>query len=194
MTILAGVASGGQDTGCVRMKFNETRIPGVWVVETEPAEDERGWFSRSWCKKEFAAHGLNTEMMQCGMSLNRRKGTLRGMHYQSEPHGECKLVRCLRGALHDVVVDLRPHSPVFRQVVAVDLTQDNLKAIYIPEGVAHGFQTLVDDTLVYYQMSEYYESSAACGVRWDDPAFGIEWPLADLILSDKDQNWPDFTG
>jgi len=194
MTILAGLASGGQDTGCGCMKFIETRIPGVWVLEAEPQKDERGWFARSWCKKEFASHGLNTGLVQCNVSFNRRKGTLRGMHYQSEPHGECKVVRCLNGALHDVVVDLRLNSPSYKQVVAVDLTRDNLTALYIPEGVAHGFQTLVDDTLVYYQMSEYFESSAACGVRWDDPAFDIDWPLAAPILSDKDQNWPSFSG
>lgn len=176
------------------MEFTETKIPGAWIVESVPQADTRGWFARSWCQREFAEHGLDTGLAQCSESFNARKGTLRGMHFQAEPHVECKLVRCLAGAMHDVMVDLRTDSPAFKQWAAVELTAENHRALYLPAGVAHGFQTLADDTLVHYQISEFFEPSAACGMRWDDPAFGIEWPVAEPILSDQDRDWPDFTG
>lgn len=176
------------------MEFTETKIPGAWIIESVPQTDARGWFARSWCRREFAEHGLDTGLAQCSVSFNARKGTLRGMHFQAGPHAECKLVRCLAGVLHDVVVDLRPDSPGFKQWAAVELTAENHRALYLPKGVAHGFQTLADDTLVHYQISEFYESATARGVRWDDPAFGIEWPVAEPILSDMDRDWPVFTG
>jgi len=176
------------------MEFSETKIPGVWLVESVPQTDDRGWFARAWCHLEFAEHGLDSGLAQCSVSFNARKGTLRGMHFQAAPHAECKLVRCLAGAVHDVVVDLRPDSPAFKQWWAVELSAKNHRAVYIPEGVAHGFQALEGEALVHYQISEYYEPSAARGIRWDDPAFGIDWPLADPVLSDKDRTWPDFTG
>jgi dTDP-4-dehydrorhamnose 3,5-epimerase len=172
----------------------ETRIPGVFVVEPELIADERGFFSRIFDVDEFSARGLETEFPQWSVSYNERPGTLRGMHFQREPHAEVKLVRCTRGSLYDVVVDLRPDSPTFRRWTAVDLSAENRLALYIPEGLAHGFQTLEPATEVTYAISERYEPSAAGGVRWDDPAFGIEWPKAERrVMSDKDRSWPDFT-
>jgi dTDP-4-dehydrorhamnose 3,5-epimerase len=172
----------------------ETKIPGVFVVEPELIADERGFFSRIFDVDEFSARGLETEFPQWSVSYNERPGTLRGMHFQREPHAEAKLVRCTRGSLYDVVVDLRPDSPTFRRWTAVDLSAENRLALYIPEGLAHGFQTLEPATEVTYAISERYEPSAAGGVRWDDPAFGIEWPKAERrVMSDKDRSWPDFT-
>jgi dTDP-4-dehydrorhamnose 3,5-epimerase len=172
----------------------ETRIPGVFVVEPALIADERGFFSRIFDVDEFSARGLETEFPQWSVSYNERPGTLRGMHFQREPHAEVKLVRCTRGSLYDVVVDLRPDSPTFRRWTAVDLSAENRLALYIPEGLAHGFQTLEPATEVTYAISERYEPSAAGGVRWDDPAFGIEWPKAERrVMSDKDRSWPDFT-
>ena len=175
------------------MKFTETRLPGAFVIEIEPIEDERGFFARSWCAREFAARGLNACLAQCDISFNTRKGILRGMHYQAKPHEEAKLVRCTRGALYDVALDLRPDSPTYKSWVGVELTAENRKMLYIPEGCAHGFQTLEPETEVFYQMSACYAPGAARGVRWDDPAFGIEWPFAERILSDKDASYPLFT-
>ena len=176
------------------MIFTETRLPGVFVVETEPRGDERGWFARGWCADEFRARGLDPRLAQCSISFNRRSGTLRGMHYQAAPHGEAKLVRCTMGAIYDVVVDLRPGSPTFRRWTAVKMTARNRHMLYVPEGVAHGFQTLEPDTEVFYQISEPHRPEAARGVRWDDPAFGIEWPgAAPRIMSGRDAGYPDFT-
>jgi dTDP-4-dehydrorhamnose 3,5-epimerase len=162
------------------------------VIELARQADQRGFFARSWCRQEFDTHGLTTQLAQCSLSFNIRKGTLRGMHYQTEPHAEDKLVRCTRGAVYDVVLDLRPHSPTFRQWAAFKLTADNYRMLYIPKGLAHGFQTLADTTEVFYQMSEPYHPQSACGVRWNDPAFQIHWPLPDPILSQRDAGYPDF--
>jgi dTDP-4-dehydrorhamnose 3,5-epimerase len=172
--------------------FRETKLPGAFVIEPERLEDERGFFARTWCEREFRAHGLNPRLVQCNVSYNRARSTLRGMHYQAAPHEEAKLVRCTMGAVHDVVVDLRPDSPTFRQWVAVELSARNRTMLYVPEGFAHGFQTLEDDTEVFYQMSELYHPECARGVRWDDPAFGIEWPLPPRALSERDRQYVDF--
>jgi dTDP-4-dehydrorhamnose 3,5-epimerase len=174
--------------------FRATKMPAVYLVEPERRADERGFFARTWCQQEFAAHGLNPSLVQCNISYNRLKGTLRGMHYQAAPHGEAKLIRCTRGAIYDVIVDLRADSPTFKQWLAAELTADNRSMLFAPEGLAHGFQTLADDTEVFYQMSEFYHPEAARGVRWDDPAFGIRWPLPDPILSDRDRGYAVFEG
>ena len=175
------------------MKFTPAKIADVWIVDMERHKDERGWFARTWCAEEFAKHGLNAMLSQCSASFNRRRGTLRGMHWQAAPHGETKLVRCTRGAMFDVALDLRRDSPTFRQWVGAELTAENGRALYIPEGCAHGFQTLADDTEVFYQISVPYDPASARGVRWDDPAFGIQWPLPDPILSAKDKTGLDST-
>ena len=172
------------------MKFRETAIPGVVVVAPERHEDERGSFARSWCAEEFAAHGLAAALAQCSISHNRRRGTLRGLHYQAEPHGEDKLVRCTRGAAFDVAVDLRPGSPTRYRWTAVEITPGNGLALYLPRGVAHGFQTLADDTDILYQMAQPYRPEAARGLRWDDPTLAIAWPLPDPILSARDAALP----
>lgn len=177
------------------MIFTETAIPGVHAIEPERLRDERGFFARTWCEREFAAHGLDPGLRQCNISFNPRRGTLRGMHYQAPPFAEAKLVRCTRGAILDVALDLRPGSATFQRHVAVELTGENRRMLYIPEGVAHGFQTLEDDTEVFYQMSQFYSPDHGRGVRWDDPAFGIDWPPAEhRILSDRDRSYPDFRG
>jgi dTDP-4-dehydrorhamnose 3,5-epimerase len=175
------------------VRFTETKLPGVYIIDVEPIGDSRGFFARTWAQDEFAAHGLDTEIAQCNLSGNARTGTLRGMHCQDSPHEENKLVRCSRGALYDVALDLRPDSPTFTQWVATELTAENRRAFYIPKGCAHGFQTLTDDTEVFYQISAYYAPAAARGVRWDDPAFGITWPLPVTVISERDANHPDFS-
>jgi dTDP-4-dehydrorhamnose 3,5-epimerase len=162
------------------------------VLDLERREDERGFFARSFCQHEFAAHGLDVSVAQCNVSFNRRRGTLRGMHWQVEPHGEAKLVRVTRGALWDVIVDLRPGSATYCRGFGVELTADNRRGLYIPVGFAHGFQTLSDDVEVFYQMSAFYVADAQRGVRWDDPAFGIEWPIRPPFLSERDATYPDF--
>ncbi|MHB1231524.1 MAG: dTDP-4-dehydrorhamnose 3,5-epimerase [Burkholderiales bacterium] len=174
------------------MKFIEAALPGAFIIEPEPLEDERGFFARTFCAREFERQGLNPRLVQCSISYNRSKGTLRGMHYQASPHAEAKLVRCTRGAIYDVIVDLRRESLSYRRWVAVELTAENHRALYIPEGLAHGFQTLDSDTEVLYQMSEFFRPESARGVRWDDPAFRIEWPEAARIISPKDIGYPDF--
>jgi dTDP-4-dehydrorhamnose 3,5-epimerase len=175
------------------LKFTETQLKGAYIIEPELLTDERGFFARSWCQKEFTERGLNPNLVQCNISFNLKKGTLRGMHYQAKPHEEAKLVRCTMGAIYDVIVDIRPESPTFKQWVAVKLTAENRKMLYIPEDMAHGFQTLVDNTEVFYQMSEFYHSESATGLRWDDPVFGIEWKKQqNLIISDKDLSYPLF--
>lgn len=168
------------------MKFTETSIPGAYLVEMEPLADERGFFARSWCSDEFARHGLNAKLVQCNISYNRKRGTLRGMHYQAEPFPEAKLVRCTKGAIYDVILDLRRDSTAFKRWEAFELSAANRHMLYIPEGVAHGLQTLEDDSEVFYQMSEYYHPECADGVRWDDPAFGIKWPLPEPVISLRD--------
>jgi dTDP-4-dehydrorhamnose 3,5-epimerase len=174
------------------MVFAETKLKGAFIIKPERLEDGRGFFARAWCQREFEVHGLDSRLAQCNISFNRRKGTLRGMHYQAVPCEEAKLVRCTMGAIYDVILDLRPDSPTFKRWVPVELTADNHCMLYIPKGLAHGFQTLVDNTEVFYQMSEFYQPTSARGVRWDDPAFEIEWPLPDPIMSDKDRSYPDF--
>jgi dTDP-4-dehydrorhamnose 3,5-epimerase len=172
------------------MKFLPTRLPGVCIVDLEKHGDDRGFFARSWCRREFEEHGLNPNLVQCSVSFNHKKGTLRGMHYQVTPHEEAKLVRCTRGSICDVAVDLRPTSPAFGKWTAEELTADNGRALYIPGGFAHGFQTLSDNTEVFYQMSEFYHPESARGVRWNDPAFGIIWPIPNPIISERDKNLP----
>jgi dTDP-4-dehydrorhamnose 3,5-epimerase len=174
------------------MIFKETKLKGAYIIEIEPLADERGFFARSFCQKEFEEHGLNPCIVQCNISYNKERGTLRGMHYQVAPYEEAKLVSCVRGAIYDVIIDLRPNSPTCAQWLAVELSSENNNMIYIPEGFAHGFQTLKDDTVVFYQMSEFYHSECARGVRWDDPAFGIKWRLRHPILSERDQGYLDF--
>ncbi|MCD8487431.1 dTDP-4-dehydrorhamnose 3,5-epimerase [Kamptonema cortianum] len=175
------------------MLFHQTPIPGCWLITPERREDERGFFARSWCQKEFLEYRLNPNLVQCNISFNTKAGTLRGMHYQAQPHEEAKLVRCTMGAIYDVVVDLRPASSTFKQWYAVKLTSENRLMLYIPEGVAHGFQTLVNNTEVFYQMSEYYVLESARGVRWNDPTFKIEWPSAEeRIISAKDCSYSNF--
>lgn len=175
------------------MRITETKLKGAVLVEVERFEDERGFFARTWSQREFAAHGLNPRLVECNISFNKKKGTLRGMHYQAAPHGQAKLVRCTAGAIYDVIIDLRRESPTFKQWVAVELTAHNRLMLYIPEEFAHGFQTLSDDTEVLYQMSEFYAPESARGVRWDDPAFGIEWPPDERTIIARDQQYPDFT-
>lgn len=174
------------------MIFVPTAIPGAVVVDAERHEDERGFFGRTWCTREFAAAGLASSLVQCSLSWNARKHTLRGMHWQAAPYEEAKLVRCTRGAILDVVVDLRPGSPAFLRHVAVRLDQENRRALLVPPGAAHGFLTLEDDTEVFYQMSEFHVPEAARGARWDDPAFGIPWPAAPAVISDRDRSYPDL--
>ena len=176
------------------MKFTETQLKGAYIIEPELIRDERGFFGRSWCQKEFTERGLNPNLVQCNISFNHKKGTLRGMHYQAKPYEEAKLVRCTMGAIYDVIIDIRPESPTFKQWVAVELTAENRRMLYIPEWIAHGFQTLVDNTEVFYQMSEFYHSESATGLRWDDPIFGIVWPqTSQIIISEKDKSYPNFT-
>jgi len=174
------------------MIFRETKIAGVFEIQIEPKTDERGFFARTWCREEFEAHGLNERLAQCSISFNPRKGTLRGMHYQVAPYEETKLVRCTRGAIYDVVVDLRPQSSTFRNWIAVVLTSENCSMVYVPKGCAHGFLTLEDATEVFYQISETYNLESARGVRWNDPAFGIAWPEKITLISARDQNYPSF--
>ncbi|MBI5418633.1 MAG: dTDP-4-dehydrorhamnose 3,5-epimerase [Deltaproteobacteria bacterium] len=174
------------------MIFTETALKGAYVIDLQPMEDERGYFARSFCRKEFAQYGLKFDVAQCNVSFNRKKGTLRGMHFQLPPKAEAKLVRCARGSIYDVIVDLRSNSPTYCRWTALELTESNLKMFYIPEGFAHGFQTLSDDTEVFYQMFEFYSPEHASGVRWDDPAFGIRWPLDNPVISRKDRSYPLF--
>jgi len=169
------------------MIFTETKLNGAFIIDLEPIQDERGFFARTWCKNEFAAHGLNPNLVQCNTSFNKKKGTLRGMHYQSPPYEEAKLVRCTMGAVYDVIVDIRKESKTFLQWIACELTAQNRKMLYVPEGFAHGFQTLEDNTEVFYQMSEFYHSDHAAGLRWDDPAIDIKWPIPEVVISKKDK-------
>lgn len=178
--------------GVGKVIFTETPLKGVWLIEPELKRDERGFFARTWCRREFAAHGLNPRLAQCSISFNAKKGTLRGLHYQAAPYEEAKLVACIRGAIYDVVVDLRPNSPTYCRWLAVELGDADYRMLYVPEGCAHGFQTLAGDTVVYYQISEFYRPEYARGVRWNDPAFGIKWPGGERIISPRDQSFEDF--
>jgi dTDP-4-dehydrorhamnose 3,5-epimerase len=174
------------------MHFEKTQFDGAWLIVPEPVRDERGFFARTFCVRELAAHGLETAFVQHSASVSLKRGTLRGMHFQREPHGEVKIVTCVSGAILDVIVDLRPASPTFRQWQGFELSAENRHRLYIPKGLAHGFQTLTDDVEVNYLISAFYEPSAASGVRHDDPAFGIRWPLPVSVISEKDRSWPDF--
>ena len=174
----------------LNMIFTETTLQGVFIIEPELLEDDRGFFTCLWSREEFSRHGLNGRVVQANVSFNKQRGTLRGLHFQIEPHQEAKLVRCTAGAIYDVVVDLRENSPLFRHWIAVELTSRNRLMLYVPEGFAHGFQTLEDDTEIAYQLSEYYYPESARGVRWDDPALSIEWPLPVTVLSERDREHP----
>jgi dTDP-4-dehydrorhamnose 3,5-epimerase len=176
------------------MIFTETKLAGAFILDLEMHTDARGFLARSWSASEFAARGLNPQAAECNVSFSKRKGTLRGMHFQRPPHAQVKLVRCTAGAIFDVIIDLRPESPTFKQWVAVELTAANRRLLYVPGGFAHGFQTLADDSEVYYQMSDIYAPELAGGVRWNDPAFGIEWPEEDnRIINTRDSEYPNFT-
>lgn len=177
------------------MKFTQAPLAGAWVIDLEPVADERGSFARTWCAREMEAHGLVTKVAQCSVSRNTRKATLRGMHYQAAPHEETKVVRCTRGAIFDVILDLRAGSATFKRWFGVELSAGNGRALYVPAGFAHGFQTLTDDSEVAYQISEFHQPQSARGVRWDDPAFAIGWPdAASRVISGKDLAYPDFAG
>ncbi|GAC1600222.1 MAG: dTDP-4-dehydrorhamnose 3,5-epimerase [Hymenobacter sp.] len=174
------------------MKFTETALPGAFIIDMDRLVDDRGFFARSWCEDEFTAHGIAMPPRQANLSFNPRKGTLRGMHYQLPPHEETKLVRCSRGAILDVIVDLRTESPTFGHWLGVELTADNFRMLFVPGRFAHGFLTLADNTDVCYQVSAKYAPGAERGLRWNDPAFGIHWPFEPTLISDKDRRHPDF--
>lgn len=176
------------------MQFIPTSLAGAYLIEPDPIMDERGFFARTYCQNEFAAIGLKANSVQCNISYNKMCGTLRGMHFQRQPNAEAKLVRCTAGAIYDVIIDLRQGSPSYMQWLGYELSAENRKALYIPEGFAHGFQTLADDTEVLYQMFNFFVPESASGVRWNDPAFHIEWPLNVSVMSDKDRTYPDFDG
>ena len=175
------------------MIFTETKLEGAYIIQLERIKDERGFFSRAWCKKEFEQHGLISRLVQCNFYFNRKRGVLRGMHYQIAPNEETKLVRCAKGSIYDAIIDLRPNSSTYKQWIGVELNAENRYMLFVPEGFAHGYQTLVNDTEVFCQVSEFYYPEAERGVRWNDPVFGIEWPITDnLKISEKDENRPDY--
>ncbi|MEW9700319.1 dTDP-4-dehydrorhamnose 3,5-epimerase [Paenibacillus sp. SI8] len=172
------------------MIVTKTGICGAYLIDIEPSCDERGFFARSWCKEEYTIHGLNAHVAQSGISYNKQRGTLRGLHYQEAPFEEAKTVRCSNGAVYDVIVDIRPHSDTYKMWYGIELTSENHRMLYVPEGVAHGFQTLEDDTEVTYLMSQRYHAASAKGVRWNDPAFGIQWiPMETVIISERDRQF-----
>ena len=181
--------SGGAD---FLVKFTETSIPGAFIIDIEPKTDDRGFFARSFCAEEFAFHGLNPTVAQTSISFNAKRGTLRGMHYQSRPHGEAKLVRCVSGSVYDVIVDLRTESPAAKRWFAVELSAANYRMIYIPEGCAHGFQTLADNSELHYQMSEFFHPESTRGFHWRDGQFDIPWPIRETVISPRDQELPLF--
>ena len=174
------------------MKFKETELNGAFIIEIEKIKDKRGFFARAWCQNEFKTHGLTPLVVQTNISYNKKKGTLRGMHYQKTPYEESKFIRCTRGAIIDVIIDLRPDSSTYKKWISVNLTADNYKMIFVPEGFAHGFQTLSDHAEILYQVSQFYTPGSEDGIRWNEPGFGIKWPLEVTVISDKDMNWPDY--
>ncbi len=174
------------------MKFSETRLPGVFLIDIEPMADERGMFARAWCKDEFQKNGLNIELSQCSISFNKAKGTMRGMHYQMSPHEEIKIVRCTHGSIFDVALDLRRNSPTYKQWFGAMLSAENHRMLYIPEGLAHGLITLEANTEIFYQISKAFVPGSGAGVRWNDSAFNIDWPMMPVVISDRDANYPDF--
>jgi dTDP-4-dehydrorhamnose 3,5-epimerase len=175
------------------MRFTETKLKGAFVIEVNELKDSRGFFGRLWCEKEMKEHGLKTDLRQSNVSLSLKAGTVRGMHFQKSPYPETKLVRCTKGAVYDVIVDLRPESPTYKQWVGVELSEENHKMIYVPEYFAHGFITLKDNSEVYYLVTEFYHQNKEGGYRWNDPAFNIDWPIEMTEISDKDFNHPDFS-
>lgn len=176
------------------MNFTETRIPGAWIVDPKPIVDDRGLFAMTWLPAEFESRGLDASLAQCNLAWNHQRGTLRGMHFQRAPHAQAKLVRCTRGAMLDVVVDLREGSPTYRQWASIELNQDNRRMLYIPKGLAHGYLTLTDGVEVFYQTSSPWAPQAEAGVRWNDPAFGITWPFEPVKISERDATWPLVSG
>ena len=175
------------------MIFTETKLKGAFIIEPEKFEDQRGFFARVWCQKEFEAHGLSPSVAQIKNSFNKKRGAIRGLHYQTEPYEEAKLIRCTKGAIYDVIIDLRPDSTTYLEWIGVELTADNRKMLYVPENFAHGYQSLTDNTEIFYPVSQFYSPESAQGVRWNDPTIGIEWPETDnLVISELDKNWPDF--
>jgi dTDP-4-dehydrorhamnose 3,5-epimerase len=174
------------------VRFTETKLAGAYIVESEPAEDERGFFVRNFCRDEFAAHGLDARVAQTSTSFNHKRGTVRGMHFQTDPFPEAKLVRCTAGAIYDVIVDLRRESVTYGRWLGVELSAANRRSLYVPPHFAHGFQTLEDASEVFYQISEFYHPECARGLRWDDPALGVEWPLEVSVISERDRAFPDF--
>jgi len=174
------------------MKFTETKLKGAFIIEIEKLSDDRGFFARSWCQKEFEIHALASRVVRANVSYNRKRGTMRGMHYQIAPYQESKLIRCTRGAIYDVIIDLRPDSPTYKQWTGVELTADNYTMFFVPQDFAHGFETLTDETEITYQVSQFYTPGSEKGIRFNDPAFDIQWPLEVTIISDKDRTWPDF--
>ena len=174
------------------MKFSETPLKGAWTIDLEPRGDERGFFARAFCQNEFAEHGLKRDIVQANLSYNPKRATLRGMHYQIPPHAEVKIVRCTRGAIYDVIIDLRAGSPTQFEWFGVELSADNRTALYVPEGFAHGYQSLTEESEVFYLVTEFYAPGSERGIRWDDPRFGIRWPLPDPVLSPKDAAHPDY--
>jgi dTDP-4-dehydrorhamnose 3,5-epimerase len=174
------------------MKFTETKLKGAYIIDIEKIADARGFFARAWCQTDFEKHGLNPRLVQVNVAFNHKKGTLRGMHFQRAPNQECKLIRCTRGAIYDVIVDLRKDSPTYRQWIGVELRPDNYRMLFVPEDFAHGYQTLEDDTEVTYQVSQFYAPKSEGGARYNDPAFGIRWPLEVSVISEKDKSWPDW--
>ncbi|MFX0196552.1 MAG: dTDP-4-dehydrorhamnose 3,5-epimerase [Candidatus Hodarchaeota archaeon] len=172
------------------MVFIETKLKGAFIIETEKLEDKRGFFARTWCKREFQSHGLNPQLVQSNISFNKVQGTVRGLHYQTAPYAEAKLVRCTKGAIYDVIVDLRPSSSNYTKWVAVELTEGNYKMLYVPEGFAHGYQTLEENTEVFYHVSQFYHPDYERGLRWNDPALCIVWPIPVKVISEKDATFP----
>lgn len=175
------------------MKFTESRIPGAWIIDVTPIPDNRGLFAMTWLPDEFRKRGIEPALAQCNLAFNYKRGTLRGMHFQKAPHAQAKIIRCTRGALLDVIIDLRPESPACCKWEAVELTADNRRMLYMPEGIAHGYLTLTDDAEAYYHASAPWEPKAESGARWDDPAFAVTWPFPPLVISGKDAAWPDYT-
>lgn len=175
------------------MQFTASRIPGTWVIDITPIRDQRGFFAMTWLPDELRQRGIDPAVAQCNLAFNHKRGTLRGMHFQTAPHGQAKIVRATRGALCDVIVDLRPESPTWRQWESYELTADNRRMLYIPAGLAHGYLTLTDDAEVFYQASSPWAPQAEAGVRWNDPAFGIKWPFEPTVISEKDRTWPLLT-
>lgn len=176
------------------MKFKAAPLKGVFVIDIDRNEDERGFFARAWCQQEFQDHGINADFVQANLALSKKRGTLRGMHLQLPPYAEGKLVRCIQGAVFDAIIDLRIDSPTYKQWFGLELSSENGKALFVPERFAHGYQSLVDNTMTFYHVTQFYAPEFESGIRWDDPAFGIQWPVTENpVVSEKDRHWPDFT-